>query len=98
MRLLVKIIFVDVPLLYESGFDELCHYAICVYLNKEINVERLQKRDHLNIDEIVSRINSQMDIEIKKQKAHFIIDNSKDLCYTYKQVDEVIHELQEMRK
>ena len=50
------------------------------------------------MDEIVSRINSQMDIEIKKQKAHFIIDNSKDLCYTYKQVDEVVHKLQEMRK
>ena len=93
-----KIVFVDVPLLYESGFDELCHYAICVYSNKEINVERLKQRDHLSMDEIVSRINSQMDIEIKKQKAHFIIDNSKDLCYTYKQVDEVVHKLQEMRK
>ena len=41
---------------------------------------------------------SNKDLELKKQKAHFIIDNSKDLCYTYKQVDEVVHKILEMRK
>ena len=37
-----------------------------------------------------------MDIELKKQMAHFIIDNSRDLCYTYKQVDEVVNKILEM--
>ena len=55
-------------------------------------------RDNLTLDEAMVRINSQMDIEIKKQKAHFIIDNSLDLCYTYSQVDKVINKLLEMRK
>ena len=39
-----------------------------------------------------------MDLELKKQKAHYIIDNSFDLCYTYKQVDVIISKLLEMRK
>ena len=93
-----KIVFVDVPLLYESGFDDLCHKVICVYANIDINIDRLMSRDNLTLDEAMVRINSQMDIEIKKQKAHFIIDNSLDLCYTYSQVDKVINKLLEMRK
>jgi dephospho-CoA kinase len=93
-----KLIFIDVPLLYESGFDDLCHYVICVYTNVDINIERLLKRDNISKEDAIIRINSQMEIELKKQKAHFIIDNSFDLCYTYKQVDEVVHKILEMRK
>ena len=93
-----QIVFVDVPLLYEAGFDDLCHYVICVYTDYENNLNRLMQRDNITKDQAVIKMKSQMDIELKKQMAHFIIDNSKDLCYTYKQVDEVIHELQEMRK
>lgn len=93
-----KIVFVDVPLLYESGFDDLCHKVICVYANIDINIDRLMNRDDLTLDDAMVRINSQMDLDIKKQKAHFIIDNSLDLCYTYSQVDKVINKLLEMRK
>lgn len=93
-----KIVFIDVPLLYESGFDDLCHKVICVYTDKETNLNRLMSRDNLSIEGASTRINSQMDLEVKKQKAHFIIDNSIDLCYTYKQVNEIIKKLLEMRK
>lgn len=93
-----NIVFVDVPLLYESGFGDLCHKVICVYSNIDVNLERLMNRDGLTFDEAMVRINSQMNIDIKKQKAHFIIDNSLDLCYTYNQVDKVINKLLEMRK
>lgn len=93
-----KIIFIDVPLLYESGFDDLCHQVICVAANIDINIDRLMKRDNVSLDDALLRIKSQMDLELKKQKAHFIIDNSFDLCYTYKQVEKVVDKLLEMRK
>lgn len=93
-----KLVFIDVPLLYESGFDDLCNQVICVYSTLDKNVDRLMRRDNLTQEEALVRINSQMNLEIKKQKAHFIIDNSLDLCYTYKQVDKVINKLLEMRK
>lgn len=92
------IIFIDVPLLYESGFDDLCNYVICVYANPDVNINRLIERDNITVDDAVIRIKSQMDLEIKKQKAHFIIDNSFDLCYTYNQVEKIIDKLLEMRK
>jgi dephospho-CoA kinase len=93
-----QIVFVDVPLLYEAGFDDLCHYVICVYTDYENNLNRLMQRDNITKDQAVIKMKSQMDIELKKQMAHFIIDNSTDLCYTYKQVDEVVHKILEMRK
>lgn len=93
-----EIVFVDVPLLYEAKFDSLCHYVICVYTNYENNLSRLMKRDNITYEQAVNKIKSQMDIELKKQMAHFIIDNSRDLCYTYKQVDEVVNKILEMRK
>ena len=92
------VIFIDVPLLYESGFDELCHKVICVSTNVDVNIKRLMERDNLQLEDAILRINSQMDLELKKQKAHYIIDNSFDLCYTYKQVDVIISKLLEMRK
>ena len=93
-----KIIFVDVPLLYESKFDELCHQVICVYTTFDVNTKRLMERDNITYEYAISKINSQMDINLKVQKAHFIIDNSEDLCYTYKQIDKTINKLNEMRK
>ena len=40
-----------------------------------------------------NKIASQMDIEIKKQKANYIIDNSHDLCYTYKQIEDILQRI-----
>ena len=93
-----KIVFIDVPLLYESGFDELCHQVICVYTSLDENIKRLMERDRIDKEYAINKINSQMDINLKAQKSHFIIDNSNDLCYTYKQIDKVVKKLSEMRK
>ena len=85
-----KIIFVDVPLLFESGFDKLCNKTICVVVDKTEQIKRLKLRDKLNDLDIQKRIDSQMDLKKKSELATFIIDNSQDLCYTYKQTDKLI--------
>jgi len=88
-----NVIFIDVPLLYEAGFDKLCDYVIVVKTNKEENVKRLMNRDNIDEEYAYIKIASQMDIEKKCQLANFIIENSFDLCYTYKQIDEVLKTL-----
>ena len=85
-------------MLSESKFDELCHQVLCVYTTLDVNTKRLMERDNITYEYAISKINSQMDINLKVQKAHFIIDNSEDLCYTYKQIDKTINKLNEMRK
>lgn len=88
-----NVIFIDVPLMFESGFDKLCKYVICVACNEDLVIDRLIKRDQISASFAKEKINSQMSLDLKKQKSHFIIDNSYDLCYTYNQIEELIKKL-----
>lgn len=87
------LIFVDVPLLFESGFDELCNKIICVSTTRPIVIKRLMKRDQICEEIALIKINSQMALSLKQEKSNFIIDNSNDLCYTYKQIDQIVKKL-----
>lgn len=78
-----KIVFVDIPLLFEEyskiteeniNFDEIW----LVYVEKSSQLNRLMKRDELNIEEARKRIDSQMPIEDKLKLADVIINNNED--------------------
>ena len=88
------LIFIDVPLLFESKFNELCNYNICVSTSLSNQIERLMKRDHINKEEALIKINSQMNLKKKEKLSDFIIDNSQDLCYTYTQLQNIISKLE----
>lgn len=83
-------IVLDVPLLYEAGMDSLCDQVICVYIKKEVQIDRLVKRSNLTKEDAIKRIESQMDLEVKKEKADFIIDNSFTKDHTYTQFTHVL--------
>lgn len=85
------LIFIDVPLLLEAHFEDLVDYIIVVNVNEETQIERLMKRDNIDKEFAVKKIKSQMPLSEKCKMANFIIDNSFDLCYTYKQIDEIIN-------
>ncbi|MDY0193970.1 MAG: dephospho-CoA kinase [Aliarcobacter butzleri] len=84
--------FVDIPLFFEK-----MHYPISkslvIYTPKELQIQRLMKRD--NIDEIEAKlkISNQMDIEEKRKLANIVIDNSKDLKHLQNEVERVIGEI-----
>lgn len=68
-------IFVDFPLLYEINFENFFDEVILVYANKEIQKSRLMKRNNLDEKDALKRINSQMDIEEKRKKTKYVINN-----------------------
>lgn len=88
-----NLIIVDIPLLYEEKLEYLVDKIIVVYVPKNIQLERLMARDGIDLDYANKKINASMDIELKKEKADYIIDNSKDVDSTYKQVDEVLRRI-----
>jgi len=68
---------VDIPLFFETGrykIDE----VIVVYTPKDIQLERLMRRDGISRDEALLKIESQIDIEEKRRLGRYIIDNSGD--------------------
>ncbi|MBQ4356754.1 MAG: dephospho-CoA kinase [Acholeplasmatales bacterium] len=84
------IVFVDVPLLYESKFDSLCDKVICVYLNRKTQIERLMERDHIDYSYAKSKIASQMDLDQKRDLADYVIDSKGSFQETERQVLKIL--------
>lgn len=80
------IIFIDMPLLFEVGYDRSCDETWLIYVTKDIQLKRLMKRDGMSKEAARDRINQQMDIDQKKELADVVFDNTKDKHYLYKQI------------
>ncbi len=76
----------DIPLLFEVGLEKNFDFVIVVWTPREIQIERLVKRDGITYEEANKLIGLQEDLEIKKAKASFVISNTT-LSETAKQVD-----------
>lgn len=79
----------DIPLFFESGKYS-CKKTIVVYAPKDIQLERLVKRENFSLEEATKRVNAQMSIEEKRAKADWIIDNSKDLKHLQREVEKFV--------
>ncbi len=78
---------IELPLFFEKREKYPFSKSVVVYVPREIELERLIKRENLSKDEAKRRIALQMDIEKKKEMADFIIDNSKDLKHLQKECE-----------
>ncbi|HEY9873501.1 MAG TPA: dephospho-CoA kinase [Candidatus Obscuribacterales bacterium] len=76
-----------VPLLFEAGMTDLVTEIWVVYCSKEQQMQRLMERDRLSLEQAQARINSQMLIEEKCDRASVVLDNSSTLEALIKQVD-----------
>ena len=82
-----RLVVVDVPLLYESGLQSYFEQIMVVYVPRSVQLERLMKRNGLTEAEANRRIDAQMDIEEKRTTADIVIDNSRSLEETERQVE-----------
>jgi dephospho-CoA kinase len=83
--------FVDLPLYFEKQNYDKFDKVLVVYAPKELQIKRVMQRDKVDEDGALSIINNQMDIEDKKQKADFVIDNSKDLKHLQKEIENLLN-------
>jgi dephospho-CoA kinase len=83
------IAIVDAALMIEVGTYKNYDKVIVVTCRPEIQKQRLMERSGLKEDEIDARIRSQMPMNEKVKYADFVIDNSRDLSDTRRQVVEV---------
>lgn len=89
-----KLVFVEIPLLYEAKLDNICDYVICVYLDKKTQLERLIKRESIDEAYALAKINSQMDLDKKRDLADYVINTMGDLEDTINQTEEIINKLE----
>ncbi|MEI7024817.1 dephospho-CoA kinase [Paenibacillus sp. y28] len=81
-----RLVVVDIPLLYESGLQDNYEQIMVVYVPEAVQIQRLIQRDQIDEAEARRRIQSQMPIEEKRQRADILIDNSGTLAETERQV------------
>lgn len=74
----VRVIFLDAPVLLESGWDALCDAIIFVDVPREQRLARVLRRGWTE-DEFNRREASQLPVEEKRCRADFIVNNSGDL-------------------
>ena len=79
LECLGQVYFVDIPLFFEKEdrYAEFKNIAV-IYAPKELLLSRLMNRNGLSLEDAKARVELQMDIEQKRKKASFIIDNSGD--------------------
>ena len=88
-----KLVFVDVPLLFEAKFDDLVEKIIVISLDEKIQLERLMNRNSLSKEEALQRIKSQIPIREKEKLGDYVVDNSFTQENTYSQVDRILEKL-----
>ena len=72
----VKIAVIDAPMLYESGFDKMCHKVICVTADTPTQISRIMKRDGISEEEARVRLGKQKANIYYTSKADYELNNS----------------------
>ena len=81
-----SIFFMDIPLLFEQGYESWFDEVWLIYLDRETQIERLMNRDKLSLEAAESRLSSQWSLDKKKKLATHIIDNSGSLDQLLSQI------------
>ena len=68
-------VVLEIPLLYEVNMDRLCDQVWVVWVDRETQINRLMTRNGFSREEALKRIDSQMPLDEKAQRADVIIDN-----------------------
>ncbi|MEH7300411.1 dephospho-CoA kinase, partial [Neobacillus drentensis] len=85
-----EVIVLDIPLLFESKLTYMVEKTILVYVDYDIQLERLMKRNSLSIDDAKARIQSQMPLNEKIKLADAVINNNGSIEETKKQLINVL--------
>ena len=88
-----KYIFVSVPLLYEAGFESIFDKVILVSVDKNIQLQRLIKRNNFTEEEAQKRISAQMSQQEKIKRADFVIENNSSFEALDEQVKCILNKL-----
>ena len=83
-----KAVIVSGALIYEAGFQDLFDKIIFIDSKKELRLSRLMKRNNIDKNTALQRINCQNDKN--KTKADVIIENNSDIATLNNKIDNAI--------
>lgn len=72
-----KYVIKEAALIFESGSGEGLDYIIGVFAPTPLRIQRVMQRDELSKEEVIKRMNRQVDDVIKRRLCDFVIDNNE---------------------
>tara|TARA_Y100000590_G_scaffold353902_1_gene406999 strand:- start:697 stop:1302 length:606 start_codon:yes stop_codon:yes gene_type:complete len=81
-----KLVFLDIPLLFESRLHNICDCVILLYLPKKFRIQRAMKRKGMKRNILLKIIKSQLSDTYKKKKSNIVINTSKSKKETFKMI------------
>lgn len=90
-----ELVFLDIPLLYELGYEDWCNQVWLIYVDKETQIQRLMARNQLTKEEAQLRISRQMPLEEKRALADLVLENTGDLETLKSQIKQLVIEMEQ---
>lgn len=75
-------VILDVPLLYEGGWQHICDQVVVVTAPERVVLTRLMARNHLSEADARARMASQLSLAEKVRRADIVIDNGENVDKT----------------
>lgn len=85
--------FMDIPLLFEQDYASWFDETWLVYVNRDVQLERLMKRDQISREAAESRLNSQWPLERKISLASHSLNNNGNQEQLIAQVVQLLEEM-----
>ncbi|WP_342042614.1 dephospho-CoA kinase [Bacillus sp. OTU2372] len=85
-----EVVVLDIPLLFESKLTAMVEKTLLVYVDIDIQLQRLVERNNLTITDAEARISSQMPLSEKIKLADAVINNNGTLEETKQQLFTVL--------
>ena len=85
--------FMDIPLLFEQDYASWFDETWLVYVNRDVQLERLMKRDQISKEAAETRLNSQWPLERKISLASHSLDNNGNQEQLIAQVVQLFEEM-----
>jgi len=87
-----RVVIIEVPLLFEGGYQGRFNRTITVFTTQKAALERLVKSG-VSRRNAMKRLKAQLPIQTKKKKADFLVDNNDAKQSTRKQVESIYKKL-----
>ena len=82
-------IVLDIPLLFEEKYEDLCDVVLVVSTSDQIQKNRLMERDGVTEEEARNRIESQWPLSKKRACGDLVIENSTSISSFEKELEKV---------
>lgn len=87
-----EMIFVDIPLMFESGFDKQCDLTVCIWADDGVCTERICARDGISPADAKKRLSKQGDF---RTKCDIVINNSGNINELKSKIDDFLKKVRD---